>query len=125
MRYRVSHNRSARHVRIRNTHEHKALNEWKDGMGLQTGRMADTRPGQTDAHALSRSETRMRLRKNYQSGGIHTLILTHVRDAEALAVGAVVGGPAQEELVARGAEGEGHGELAAQSRDARAVDVGS
>lgn len=70
-------------------------------------------------------ETRMRLRKNYQSGGIHTLILTHVRDAEALAVGAVVRGPAQEELVTRGAQGKGHGLFAAQHRHARAVDVRS
>lgn len=92
-------------------------------MSLQTGRMGDTWPGQTDADA--QRETRMRLRKNYQSGGIHTLILTHVRDAKALAVGAVVGGPAQEELVARGAQDEGRGQLTAQHRQARAVDVGT
>lgn len=91
--------------------------------GLHTGRMADTWPGQTDADA--QRETRMRLRKNYQSGGIHTLILTHVRDAETLAVGAMVRGPAQEELVARGAQGEGHGQLTTQHRHTRAVDVGS
>lgn len=38
---------------------------------------------------------------------IHTLILTHISDVEAAAVGAMVRGPAQEELVACGGQAEG------------------
>lgn len=38
---------------------------------------------------------------------IHTLILTHVSDVEAVSVGAVIRGPAQQELVAGGGQAEG------------------
>lgn len=38
---------------------------------------------------------------------IHTLILTHVSDVEPTAVGAMVRGPTQQELVARGCQVEG------------------
>lgn len=38
---------------------------------------------------------------------IHTLILTHVSNVETTSVGAVVRGPAQQQLVARGGQAEG------------------
>ena len=38
---------------------------------------------------------------------IHTLILTHISDVEAVTVGAVVRGPAQQQLVASGGQAEG------------------
>lgn len=38
---------------------------------------------------------------------IHTLILTHVSDVVAPSVGAVIRGPAQQELVACGGQAEG------------------
>lgn len=38
---------------------------------------------------------------------IHTLILTHVSDVEAASIGAVVRGPAQQQLVACGGQAEG------------------
>lgn len=55
---------------------------------------------------------------------IHTLILTHVSDVETAAVGAMVGGPAQQELVAGGGQAEGGFNVAAERRHALAVDVG-
>lgn len=55
---------------------------------------------------------------------IHTLILTHVSDVEAASVGAVVRGPAQQELVACGGEAEGRLNVAAERCQALAVDVG-
>ena len=56
---------------------------------------------------------------------IHTLILTHVSDAEASPVGAVVGRPAQQQLVARGGEVKGCVHVPAQRCQALAVDVGA
>lgn len=38
---------------------------------------------------------------------IHTLILTHISDVEAASAGAVVRGPAQQQLVACGGQVEG------------------
>lgn len=54
---------------------------------------------------------------------IHTLILTHVSDVEASSVGAVVGRPAQQELVPRGGHAEGRLYVAAERRHALAVNV--
>lgn len=45
---------------------------------------------------------------------IHTLILTHVSDVEASSVGAVIGRPPQQELVARGGHAEGCFDVAAE-----------
>lgn len=46
--------------------------------------------------------------------GIHTLILTHISDVEAAAVGAVVRGPAQQELVAGGRQVERRFDVSAE-----------
>lgn len=54
---------------------------------------------------------------------IHTLILTHVSDVEASSVGAVVGRPPQQELVACGGHAEGCFYVAAERRHALAVNV--
>lgn len=56
---------------------------------------------------------------------IHTLILTHISDVEAASVGAVVGGPAQQQLVAGGGHAEGRLDVTAQGGHALAVDVGT
>lgn len=45
---------------------------------------------------------------------IHTLILTHVSDVEASAVGAVVRRPSQQQLVARGGQIERSFDVAAE-----------
>lgn len=55
---------------------------------------------------------------------IHTLILTHVSDVEASAVGAVVRRPSQQQLVARGGQIEGGLDVAAERCHALAVNVG-
>lgn len=56
---------------------------------------------------------------------IHTLILTHISDVEASSVGAVVRGPAQQELVACCRQIERCVDVAAERRHALTVDVGA
>lgn len=56
---------------------------------------------------------------------IHTLILTHVSDVEAPSVGAMVRGPAQQELVARGGQTEGCFNVTTERCHALAVYVGT
>ena len=51
------------------------------------------------------------------------MILTHISDVEALPVGAVVRRPAQKQLMTRGREVKGHGDVTAEGRQALAVDV--
>lgn len=62
-------------------------------------------------------------KENIVISWIHTLILTHVSDVEASSVGAVVGRPAQQELVPRGGHAEGRLYVAAERRHALAVNV--
>lgn len=54
---------------------------------------------------------------------IHTLILTHISDVEASAVGAMIRRPAQQELVASGCEIKGCVNVTTEQGHALAVDV--
>lgn len=84
------------------------------GHGLERTRHGpDTQKVTRDTH---------RTERNYRSG-IHTLILTHVSDPEALLVGAVIGRPAQEQLVTRRGEVKGHSLVSAQHSQTRTVHV--
>ncbi len=56
---------------------------------------------------------------------IHTLILTHVSDVEATSVGAMVRGPAQQKLMARGGQAKGCFNVTTEGCQALAVDVGT
>lgn len=57
--------------------------------------------------------------------GIHTLILTHISDVEAAAVGAVVRRPAQQELVAGGRQVERCFNVSTECGKTLTVDVGT
>lgn len=56
---------------------------------------------------------------------IHTLILTNVSNVEAASVGAVIRGPAQQQLVTCGGQAEGRFNVTAEGCHALAVDVGT